>query len=195
MTVTDEMIEKALDTWFPWRGGGKWEEVEIEYMRKTLEAALSGSPAGVKAKPLDGETLRPLHEAVNTRSHVKISPSQASRILSAIEPAGVGVDTPPPQPNVRDEPFADLVASARAMIESLDCEAYISPETCELINLFDRKLEAAFPSVAPECAAQCQYAKDVGMLEYICSSRCQYLDRPPSPQPREAVSLTKEGEQ
>lgn len=48
----------------------------------------------VTQSPKDcNETLRPLYEAVNTRSHVKISPSQASRILSRLTLA--------PQSNLR----------------------------------------------------------------------------------------------
>lgn len=86
---------------------------------------------------------------------------------------------------VGGEPFANLVASARAMIEGLDSEGYISPETCGLINQFDRNLEAAFPSIAPECEAGCQYAKDVDMREHSCSPRCKYLSSTPSPETRE----------
>lgn len=34
------------------------------------------------------DALRPSHEAVNTRSHVKLSPSQANRILTLISSLG-----------------------------------------------------------------------------------------------------------
>jgi hypothetical protein len=51
----------------------------------------------------------------------------------------------------------------------------------------DHELERLSPSIADECRDGCQYSKDVGMQEYSCASRCQYLDKPPAPQSREAV--------
>lgn len=86
--------------------------------------------------------------------------------------------------STRTEALASLAASARKLIEGLDSEAYISAETCELINQFDRLLEATFPNISASCETECQNAKDVGMREYSCASRCQYLDAPRTP-PRE----------
>ena len=103
MTVTDEMMMAAASA--------TGHTIHPEDLRKALEAALSASPAGVVKDIDEGRfeewTLADFAAQCRMQSRQQLDPefsrfmaALSARIMSAIEPAGVGVETVTSQPNL-----------------------------------------------------------------------------------------------
>lgn len=176
MKITDEMIEAAAlsDAEFDGRNFVCMGRVDRDrYMlraKASLTAALSASPTGVK--PLERmEDMRFPGELPTVATY-------ASNGTSAIEPAGVGVETPPPSTHLMGR------HSDQTSPMTVGPEAFLEEDT-GLLDQVERLVEAYVGGEyeAQRCAA-----------EHILAD-IRELRQPTAPQPRASVPASLKGDE